>query len=195
MASERRDQIARVALQLIAERGVASLTTSTLAKALGVTTGALFRHYRSMDALLVEVAARVERELLTTLPVPGPEPLERIASFVRARAGLVGGDPGVLRLVLSEQFSLALPAKAANTLHGVVVRTREALVKVLSHGVAIGAVRTDVPVDDLALIIMGTTRMLALAQDQQKRRTASDGDVVRTLMKLLQPPTSKGRRT
>ena len=53
-AAERRQEITLAVLRIIGERGLTSLTTATLAEEVGVTTGALFRHFASFDEILRE---------------------------------------------------------------------------------------------------------------------------------------------
>lgn len=54
----RREQILEAALQLFAERGFAGTSTRELAAHVGVTEPVLYRHFRSKEDLLREVARR-----------------------------------------------------------------------------------------------------------------------------------------
>ena len=49
---ERREEIAAAALRLIGERGRTALTTANLASELGLSSGALFRHFATLDDVL-----------------------------------------------------------------------------------------------------------------------------------------------
>ena len=53
-AAVRREEIARAVLRIIGERGLTSLTTSNLAAEVGLTTGALYRHFASREEILRE---------------------------------------------------------------------------------------------------------------------------------------------
>jgi AcrR family transcriptional regulator len=184
----RQVELTDAALRIIATRGIAALTTRALADQVGLSTGAIFRHFVSLDALLEAVAARVEALLEETYPPPDLPPLERLERFVEARSAAVGGQAGVLRLMLSEQFLLALPEAASERLAACVDRTRAFLAACLREGQAAGQVRADVPAEALAPIVMGTVQMLAL-QRVNARREASDARGVRVgLVALLRPP-------
>jgi AcrR family transcriptional regulator len=56
--SATRERIERTAMALIVERGVAETTIRHIADGAGVAEGALYRHYRSKDELVVTLFAR-----------------------------------------------------------------------------------------------------------------------------------------
>ena len=56
-SAERRVEIAQAVLRIIGEQGITSFTTTALAKEIGVTSGALFRHFASRDEILQEGSA------------------------------------------------------------------------------------------------------------------------------------------
>lgn len=159
---ERRVEIADAALRLIASRGIAELTTRLVAEEVGLTTGALFRHFGSIGDILYAVVERVVDLLGGTYPPADLPPMERLGRFFRARTAAVGEHPGILRLVLSEQFALALPREAAQRLQDAVMRTRGFLVEAIREGQEQGAIRRDVAAEQLAMVVMGTMQMMAL---------------------------------
>jgi AcrR family transcriptional regulator len=54
-ADERREEIIRVTLELAADQGPDDVTTQDMAQAMGVTQGAVFRHFPSKDAIWLAV--------------------------------------------------------------------------------------------------------------------------------------------
>ena len=186
----RRVELADAALKIIATRGIVELTTRNLAAEVGLTTGAIFRHFASLPALLVAVAERVEAILATSYPPAGLAPRARLAHFIDARSAVVGTHAGVLRLMLSDQFSLALPAPAVRRLRAARATTQAFLVETLTAAQAAGEVRRDVGPEALTVVVMGTIQMLALSLDHTPRaRRAAHTAAVRTaLAQLLAPP-------
>jgi AcrR family transcriptional regulator len=104
----RQAELIDAALHIIATRGIAALTTRSLAEHVGLTGGAIFRHFASIDALIEAVVGRVESVMESTFPPSGLPPGERLDRFVEARSTAVGGQVGIMQLMLSEQFLLAL---------------------------------------------------------------------------------------
>ncbi len=192
---DRKADIAEAALRIIATRGVAALTTTAVAAELGLTSGALFRHFASREAILEEVAARVEEILAANIPPPELPPAERLERFIRQRASTAGGQAGVLRLLLSEQFTLALPETAVARLRRAIATTHAFLVQTIREGAADGSFRSDIAPEELVVIAMGTTQMLAflhgvapLASSEQRTDRA-----IGALRKLLAPAPGKRR--
>ncbi|MCP5029781.1 MAG: TetR/AcrR family transcriptional regulator, partial [Actinomycetia bacterium] len=81
----RREQIVQAVLTVIDEQGVTALTTTILAKQIGVTSGALFRHFETRDEILQEtvryVAARIDR----TFPDYSLPAVERLRLLIENR--------------------------------------------------------------------------------------------------------------
>jgi AcrR family transcriptional regulator len=61
--TERRQEILDAALALYAERGVLGVSTREIAAAVGISQPALYAHFRSLNALQVEVCAQAFAEL------------------------------------------------------------------------------------------------------------------------------------
>ncbi len=197
----RRTEIVEAALRLIATQGIAELTNKKVADAVGLTTGALFRHFASMEEILCAVADRVSELLRATYPAADLPPVERLGRFVDARAATVGEHVGILRLVLSEQFTLALPKEAASRLREAVMESRAFLVKALREGQQRGEIRDDIPAEILTMVVMGTIQVAAfeMAQSgsmggmrQVPGAAAPKWSPRAGLLKLLAPLPSKG---
>ena len=64
MATDRKTEILRAAIELIADEGYGSLSMRALARASGMKLGALQYHFRTWDALLVALVAYIESEII-----------------------------------------------------------------------------------------------------------------------------------
>ncbi|MBI4818792.1 MAG: TetR/AcrR family transcriptional regulator [Deltaproteobacteria bacterium] len=192
-ASEvRKVELTDAALHIIATKGIAALTTRSLADQVGLSSGAIFRHFASLDALLDAVVARVEAVLEATYPPLTLPPVERLERFVEARSSAVGNNLGILRLVLSEQFLLALPKSGSTRLAACVAKTRNFVVECLRQGQGSGELRADLPVEALAPVVMGTVQMLALSPSRARARATETRAVSSTLLALLRAPADGG---
>src|SRR4030066_1141234 len=71
MAAERLDtetrqgQIKKAVLEIISSEGIGKLSTRNLAAKIGVTEGALFRHFSSKKEIMLAILNDVKNELLT----------------------------------------------------------------------------------------------------------------------------------
>ena len=159
-SAERREEIATAVLHIIGRRGLTSLTMSTLAAEVGVTSGALFRHFDSRDDILRDVVRRSVARIDRTFPDDSLPPRERLFTLARNRIRLLGTDPGLAWLLRSEQADLALPEDAVEQLRDVVRRSRRFLLKAIRDGAAAGSIRSDIPPDVLLVPIIGTIHAL-----------------------------------
>ena len=184
----RQVELVDAALHLIATRGIAALTTRSLAEQVGLSSGAIFRHFPSLEAVLEAVVSRVEVVLDSTYPEPALPPAEKLERFIEARSTAVGKQVGILRLVQSEQFLLALPKNGSERLSACEQRTRSFITECLREGQEAGQIRADLPADTLAPIVMGTVQMLALSTAGARQRTSESQRVRESMMTLLRPP-------
>lgn len=189
----RQVELTDAALHIIATKGITALTTRSLAEHVGLSSGAIFRHFASLDALLEAVVLRVEAVLEATYPPASLSPVEKLDRFIEARTAAVGNQIGILRLVLSEQFLLALPKCGSERLSACVERTRAFIVQCLRDGQKTGEVRADLSAETLAPIVMGTMQMLALSAANTQQRTQARG--VRDTLHVLLRPTMNSTTT
>lgn len=184
----KRTEIADAALRIIGERGIAALTTNALAQELGVSSGAPFRHFADRSEILEAVALRVEELILETFPPDTDPPLQRLLALLRARAQVIGGRQGIGRLMLSEQFAMALPDPAARRLRGLVTRTRAFLLAALEAAQTQGAIRSDLTSKALLPVVFGVLMNLVFSQATGGARSAEADEACDTLLVLLGPP-------
>lgn len=186
-SKDRQVELTDAALHIIATQGIAALSTRKLAAEVGLSSGAIFRHFASLDALLDAVVARVEAVLESTYPSVELPAVERLQRFIEARSTAVGKQLGILRLVLSEQFLLALPASGSARLDACVQRSRAFVLDCIREGQQAGELRRDLPAETLAPIVMGTVQALALSSSTARQRQADARAVLGSLLTLLRP--------
>lgn len=188
----RREEIAVAALRIIGEQGIASLTTTTLAAEVGVTSGALFRHFDSREAMLQEAAQYALAKIEGTFPDPTLPPLERLLIMADNRVRIVGADAGVAWVLRSDQAYLSLPADAVSRLQGLVKRSKKFVLTALRDGAKDGTIRTDIEPEVLFVPVMGTIHaligMAGVHATATRTRGSSKGRVLAALAVLLAPP-------
>ncbi len=159
-SAQRREEIVTAVLRIIGRRGLTSLTMSTLAAEIGVTSGALFRHFDTRDDILRGVVRYAVARIDRTFPDESLPARERLFTLARNRIRLLGPDPGLAWLLRSEQAYLTLPEDAVDQLCDVARRSRRFLLKAIRDGAADGSIRTDIPPDVLLVPIIGTIHAL-----------------------------------
>lgn len=138
-----------------------SLTTATLAEEVGVTTGALFRHFASLDEILRETVRQGIKRMDETFPNPSLPPLERLMQLARNRVEVLRSDRGLAWLLRSEQAYLTLPDDAVKSLQALVKRSRQYLLDAIRAGTLDGSIRDDIEPEVLLVPVLGTIHALA----------------------------------
>jgi TetR/AcrR family transcriptional regulator len=110
---ERQAEIVAAALSLAREASPALITTNDIAAAVGVTQGAVFKHFPTKDAIWLAVMRWVHEQLLSRLDGAAqgePAALEALGAVFRAHVDFVVANPGVPRIMFHE---LQQPADSA----------------------------------------------------------------------------------
>lgn len=103
--ASRQAEIVAAALRLAQERSPALVTTTDIALAIGVTQGALFKHFESKEALWLAAMEWVREQLLQKLQAAAassPQPLQGLRKVFEAHVDFVSQHPGVPRLIFHE---------------------------------------------------------------------------------------------
>ena len=112
----RQAELVAAALALAAERSPAEVTTAALAQAVGITQGAVFRHFESKEAIWLAVIDFAHQDLLARLHAAAAvqtQPLAALRAVFMAHVDFVVEQPGVPRVIFQElQHPEDTPLKA-----------------------------------------------------------------------------------
>ena len=102
---ERRREIVATVLALARERGPDAITTHAIAERMGVTQGAVFRHFPDKEAIWMAVFAWIRGSLGGVVDAAirhGPTPLARLEAAFLAHVAFIAANPGVPRVMFHE---------------------------------------------------------------------------------------------
>lgn len=113
---ERRREIVGAVLALARERGPEAITTQAIADRMGLTQGAVFRHFPDKEAIWLAVFAWVRESLgalFEAATAKAATPLARIEAVFLAHMAFVAANPGVPRIMFHElQYPGETPVRA-----------------------------------------------------------------------------------
>jgi AcrR family transcriptional regulator len=101
----RRVGLVEAALLLAAQRSPAGITTGDLARAVGITQGAVFRHFPSKQAIWLAALDWATETLMARLRTAAsavPSPLAALQAVFKAHVDFVVAHPGVPRVIFQE---------------------------------------------------------------------------------------------
>lgn len=104
-ADERRQVIVETVVELAAERNPNDITTASIAQRMGLTQGALFRHFPNKSAIIQAVMEWVAERLLSRVDEAAKEslsPLAALEAIFMAHVEFVAEHPGVPRMLFGE---------------------------------------------------------------------------------------------
>lgn len=163
-ADERRAATVEAVVELAAEQNPGDITTAAIAQRMGLTQGALFRHFPNKDAILEAVMGWVSERLLAQLDqaaASATTPLAALEAMFMAHVGFVARHPGVPRMLFGElqRPGDTLPKRMAQTLtQGYAQRLRAHL----AAGIARQQLDAGLDLDAAATLFIGTVQGLVM---------------------------------
>jgi len=158
---DRRREIADAALRVIASQGLGRFTALAIAREVGLTDGALFRHFRSKEDIVDAAIDRVEELLFEGFPPPSQDPIERLGAFFTRRVAVIGEQAGISRLLVSEEIGKAASAAGVERVAGFRRRSMAFVRACLAEAAARGLLVSGLGAEEASVVVLGA--ILALA--------------------------------
>jgi len=151
-------------MSVIATRGTRGATTKAIAREVGISEGALYRHFESRDEILSRVVDHIGAGLsqnLRRLEAGAGDPLDQLEALFIGHVAFVEEHRGIPRLAFSEDIHQHRPdlrTRMAIHIEGYLARIRE----LIEAGKRAGSIRTDVDAETAAAIVVGIIQVLSL---------------------------------
>lgn len=168
-------------VDLAAEQNPSDITTTAIAQRMGLTQGALFRHFPTKDAILQAVMSWVSERLLARVDKAAEgatSPVAALEAVFMAHIDFVSEHPGVPRMIFGElqRPGETFPKRMVQTL---IHHYGERLRCLLEAGKAQGELHADLNLDAAATLFIGTIQGLVmqsmLAGDVTRIRSDAPG--------------------
>lgn len=170
-ANSRQEEILDHAFELVRKRGLAGVRIRQLAELVGVTEGALYRHFPSKEAILLALADRIERRLLGPIrAVAAREELsvrERLEQILRHHLGMLL-ETDSLPILLVAEASFSEHEELRQRMRGIVT----AYLRILERLVTDIPGRGNLDPPELAVLLMGLPTAFAF-----RHRLLPDADL------------------
>jgi AcrR family transcriptional regulator len=161
---ERQAEIVAAALRLARDTSPATITTTDIASAIGVTQGAVFKHFPSKESIWVAAMCWVREALLQALQSAAAEaatPLDALSAVFLAHVDFVVEHTGVPRLIFHE---LQQPVDSATKqeVRAVLQGYRKLLLDILAQAMKHGQVRPDLDREAATTAFVGLIQGLVM---------------------------------
>ncbi len=159
--SDRQQEIINISLELIAERGIQGLTIKNLAKKIGFTESAVYRHFENKIQILIAILDFFKNKtnsFFTDELSTNDNSMVKIERLFLNHFKTFSRSPSLVAVIFSEEIfrnETVLNEKVAE----IMKKNASNLTNIIEQGQEQGDIRTDIQSSDLSIIIMGSLRM------------------------------------
>jgi AcrR family transcriptional regulator len=194
----RQREIVDVAIRIIAIEGSRRFTAKNIATEVGITSGAIFRHFDSMGSIVDAAVERVGAVLLGDFPPQDPDPIERLKVFFFNRTRTVLANPHISRLLLSDHLRQAASPAQVQRMEAFKKRSRTFVVGCLQEAEQSGALSEGISTEVGAVMVLGVIHSLSHASTRVVRETKVEvlsHEVWSAIEHMLRATTPSGEPT
>lgn len=145
------------ARKLVASRGMESLTIKNIAKVVGISEGAIYRHFRSKNEILIGLVDEVDEvleQIVRKAEGDAQSPLERLEALLKEHLSSAERRRGVSFLVIAEVLSNGNP-HLRHRMRGVIDRYLAKVEGILEEGVLLGQINPECDRNAAAIAFFG----------------------------------------
>lgn len=150
-------------MEIIRHEGVARLTTRSLAKAVGIAQPTLFLHFGNKSHVLVALVDAIQERLqweISSLKLEQYTPLERLKEVMRSHLSFIQKQPGIPRLLFSEELQSGDPI-FRERMNQLVQFFLQFIAGLISAGQEAGEIRPDIVPQQSACLLIAMVQGLA----------------------------------
>jgi len=160
--TDRQAQIVGESINIISEQGIQGLTIKNLSKKIGLSEPAIYRHFDSkVDILLTILDIFNQDKQFAVIKIVGDQlgAVEKLEAFYVHHFQSFTENPALTAVIFSEEIFKSEPRLSAKVLE--IMKANQVILSgILEHGQLDNELRTDIPVSQLAIIILGSLRLM-----------------------------------
>ncbi len=167
MLSERQQQIIEESIKIIDKKGIQGLTIKNLSKAIGISEPGIYRHFESKTAIILSILDSFKEMAIMLSGIMKTfegTAIEKIRFMFSKMLDLFSDNPSLVSVIFSEEIFkneeiLKIRIVEILNLHA------ETIESIIGVGQKESNVRKDIEIKTLALMIMGSLRLLVKRWD------------------------------
>ncbi len=165
--TKRQIEIIRKSIKIIACKGIQGLTIKNLAKEIGISEAAIYRHFKSKTDILLAILKNFENmsafmeESLKSIDDSAYKKINLIFSNI---VEIFSKEPSHISVIFSEEIFKSEEV-LKTMIRKIMEQKEQAVENIISEGQKRGEVRNDVDNKSLAIIVMGTFRYMIKQMD------------------------------
>ena len=167
MLSERQQQIIEESIKIIDEKGIQGLTIKNLSKAIGISEPGLYRHFESKTEILLSILNNfMEMAVMLSgmMETYQATAIEKIEFMFSKMLELFSETPSMVSVIFSEEI-FKNEEVLKNRIVEILNLHAQTIEDIISKGQAEKTIREDIDEKSLALLAMGSLRLLVKRWD------------------------------
>jgi AcrR family transcriptional regulator len=160
--SARQTEIVGAAIQLISKGGIQGLTTKNLATRLKLSEPALYRHFKNKRDILLAILEFFQENqtaMYARIAAAGDSPLRTLENMIGEVFRNFAAKPAMATVIFAEGM-FQNDKRLSAVLYAIMDERQTQFAALIGEGQAAGEARKDVDKQQLALLIMGSMRLL-----------------------------------
>ena len=153
----RQEQIKRAVLDLIAEKGLNNVSTRNLANKIGLSEGAIFRHFATKRDIIKGIMDDVAIDLVGSLEIIAltkEKAEKKLFNYLCNNVQYLKKNRGITILLFSEATHLG-DKELKDKLNVILESQKQLIIKIVNEGIAEGVWSKKVNPEDFALLYLG----------------------------------------
>lgn len=185
-------EIVRATISLISDEGVQNFSIRKLAKLVGVTEPAIYRHFESKDDLMIKLASYIARnwhEMMRQLPIQKETVVEQVRIMFREVMGYLDANREFTKTLFSADL-FSTESRMTKILLELKNEGLTAFRELLTAGQSVGELRADLEAASVARIFFGSVWYLVtdwLSRQFRGELLSEWGEIWKSLVVLLAP--------
>ncbi len=162
--TDRQREIIEAAISLIAEKGIQELTIKNLAGKIGLSEGAIYRHFSSKLDILHGILSTFKKSkvnLLAILNKNNLTPCEKLKSLLFERFDYFEKYPAIASVIFSEEL-FRNDAELSSYIHDIMFFMQDVFVSIILEGQSEGIFKREISAKIMGYMITGAMRNIVL---------------------------------
>ncbi len=153
----RQEQIKKAVLDIIADEGLHNVSARNLAKRIGLSEGAIFRHFATKRDIIKGIMDDVTADLigsLRSIAISPQKSEKKIFEYLCRNIKYLSENKGITMLLFSEAAHLG-DKELKTKLNQILAEQKEFIIKIVKDGIAEGVWQKDISAEDFAMLYLG----------------------------------------
>jgi AcrR family transcriptional regulator len=162
--TERQIEIITTGIKLIHEGGIQNLTTKNIAKEIGFTEPALYRHFQNKTDILQSILIHHRNEMkrkIGDLSLIGMNQKELLKQMLCIQFEHFSKNPAIATVIFSEG-SFQNDTVLSKTVASIVKSKKAMVIAIIENGQEEGSIRKDISAETIATLYLGSIRFTLL---------------------------------